>query len=102
MYAWPQPAGYTEDAPVVEGAAADAEQTDYARDKLGGELAAVEAFGTDRSLLVRAGLILGPYENIGRLPWWLDRIARGGQVLAPGPRDLLSSTSTSATWRSGR
>ncbi|MFJ9152710.1 NAD-dependent epimerase/dehydratase family protein [Streptomyces sp. NPDC102270] len=88
VYAWPQPAGYTEDAPVVEGAAADAEQTDYARDKRGGELAAVEAFGADRSLLVRAGLILGPYENIGRLPWWLGRIARGGPVLAPGPRDL--------------
>ncbi|MFF1302954.1 NAD-dependent epimerase/dehydratase family protein [Streptomyces sp. NPDC058307] len=88
VYTWPQPAGYTEDAPVVEGAAADAEQTDYARDKRGGELAAVEAFGADRSLLVRAGLILGPYENIGRLPWWLGRIARGGPVLAPGPRDL--------------
>ncbi|MFF0016122.1 SDR family oxidoreductase [Streptomyces sp. NPDC005374] len=88
VYVWPQPAGYTEDAPVVEGAAADAEQTDYARDKRGGELAALDAFGADRSLFVRAGLILGPYENIGRLPWWLGRIARGGPVLAPGPRDL--------------
>ena len=44
--------------------------------------------GADRSLLVRSGLILGPYENIGRLPWWLNRVARGGPVLAPGPRDL--------------
>jgi nucleoside-diphosphate-sugar epimerase len=25
---------------------------------------------------------------MGRLPWWLQRIARGGPVLAPGPRDL--------------
>ena len=49
---------------------------------------AVEEFGADRSLLVRAGLLLGPYENIGRLPWWLTRIARGGPVLAPGPREL--------------
>ena len=40
------------------------------------------------ALLVRCGLILGPYENIGRLPWWLGRIARGGPVLAPGPREL--------------
>ncbi|MGW0421066.1 NAD-dependent epimerase/dehydratase family protein [Streptomyces sp. NPDC003015] len=88
VYAWPQPAGFTEEAPVVEGALVDADETDYARDKRGGELAAVEAFGADRSLLVRAGLILGPYENIGRLPWWLGRIARGGPVLAPGPRDL--------------
>ncbi|WP_328441051.1 NAD-dependent epimerase/dehydratase family protein [Streptomyces sp. NBC_00444] len=88
VYAWPPTAGYTEDAPLVEGASADAEATEYARDKRGGELAAVAAFGADRSLLVRSGLILGPYENIGRLPWWLTRIARGGPVLAPGPEDL--------------
>ncbi|MFJ8633638.1 SDR family oxidoreductase [Streptomyces sp. NPDC093568] len=88
VYAWAPPAGHTEDAPLVEGAEAGAGQTDYARDKRGGELAAVEAFGADRSVLVRAGLILGPYENVGRLPWWLGRVARGGPVLAPGPRDL--------------
>ncbi|MEU5362726.1 NAD-dependent epimerase/dehydratase family protein [Streptomyces sp. NPDC005925] len=88
VYTWAPPAGYGEDAPVVEGASADADQTDYARDKRGGELAALEAFGAERSLLVRAGLLLGPYENVGRLPWWLTRMARGGPVLAPGPRDL--------------
>ncbi|WP_405661565.1 SDR family oxidoreductase [Streptomyces sp. NBC_00079] len=88
VYAWPSPRGYTEDAPLVEGAEPEADRTDYARDKRGAEIAAVEAFGADRSVLVRAGLILGPYENIGRLPWWLGRIARGGPVLAPGPRDL--------------
>ncbi|MEV5786207.1 NAD-dependent epimerase/dehydratase family protein [Streptomyces sp. NPDC052287] len=88
VYAWAPPAGYTEDAPLVTGASKDAGPTDYARDKLGGELAAVSAFGAERSLLVRSGLILGPYENIGRLPWWLGRIARGGPVPAPGPRDL--------------
>ncbi|WP_369237657.1 SDR family oxidoreductase [Streptomyces sp. R21] len=88
VYAWPAAAGYTEDAPLVEGASADAEQTDYARDKRGGELAVLDAFGSERSLIARAGLILGPHEDIGRLPWWLNRIARGGPVLAPGPRDL--------------
>ncbi|MGN9762190.1 SDR family oxidoreductase [Streptomyces sp. SD31] len=88
VYEWAPPAGYGEDAPLVEGAEAGADQTDYPRDKRGGELAAVEEFGADRSVLVRAGLILGPYENVGRLPWWLGRIARGGPVLAPGPRDL--------------
>ncbi|MER6425548.1 SDR family oxidoreductase [Streptomyces sp. NPDC001137] len=88
VYAWPAPAGHTEEAPLVEGAEPDAEATDYARDKRGAEIAVVDAFGAERSVLVRAGLILGPYENIGRLPWWLGRIARGGPVLAPGPRDL--------------
>ncbi|MGW0615153.1 NAD-dependent epimerase/dehydratase family protein [Streptomyces sp. NPDC002788] len=88
VYAWSPPAGYGEDAPVVEGASPDADATDYARDKRGGELAVLDAFGEDRSVLVRSGLILGPYENVGRLPWWLTRMARGGPVLAPGPRDL--------------
>lgn len=88
VYAWAPPAGYGEDAPLVEGAEAGADHTDYLRDKRGGELAAVEEFGAENSVLVRAGLLLGPYENVGRLPWWLTRIARGGPVLAPGPRDL--------------
>ncbi|MFF2811054.1 NAD-dependent epimerase/dehydratase family protein [Streptomyces sp. NPDC058000] len=89
VYAYPPTQRISETAPLVTGAdpaATDAD--DYARAKRGGELAALDAFGDDRTLLVRAGLILGPYENIGRLPWWLTRIARGGPVLAPGPRDL--------------
>lgn len=87
VYAEPVPGGLDENGPLVEGASADAPQTAYAQDKLGGELAARAVFG-DRALLVRAGLILGPWENIGRLPWWLGRMARGGPVLAPGPRGL--------------
>ena len=82
VYAYPTPAGLDEGAPVVPGGG-----DDYASLKRDGELAALEAYG-DRALLVRAGLILGPRENVGRLPWWLNRIARGGEVLAPGPRDL--------------
>ena len=56
--------------------------TDYAADKRGGELAVLDAFPD--AILARAGMILGPHENIGRLPWWLTRIARGGRVVAPG------------------
>ncbi|RKS79540.1 nucleoside-diphosphate-sugar epimerase [Actinomadura pelletieri DSM 43383] len=85
VYVFPEPDGLGEDAPVVDGSPDDGD-VDYAAAKRGAELAAVDAFG-DRALLVRAGLILGPYENIGRLPWWLTRIAKGGEVLAPGPRD---------------
>jgi 2'-hydroxyisoflavone reductase len=86
VYAYPAPAGLDEDGPLVE-ASPDAGEVEYAQAKRGGELAAQAAFG-ERALLARAGLILGPYENIGRLPWWLTRIARGGPVLAPGPREL--------------
>ncbi|MFG1809968.1 NAD-dependent epimerase/dehydratase family protein [Streptomyces sp. NPDC049040] len=85
VYAYPAPAGADETAPLVAGGEGDA--TDYAQAKRGGELAAIEAFG-DAALLLRAGLILGPHEDVGRLPWWLNRVARGGRVLAPGPRDL--------------
>ncbi|MGW2327904.1 NAD-dependent epimerase/dehydratase family protein [Streptomyces sp. NPDC001700] len=86
VYAYPAPAGQAEDGPVVE-ASPDSVDVDYAQAKRGGELAALSVFG-DHALLARAGLILGPYEDVGRLPWWLTRIARGGPVLAPGPRDL--------------
>ncbi|MFF7215473.1 NAD-dependent epimerase/dehydratase family protein [Streptomyces sp. NPDC008238] len=87
VYTYPATAGLDEDGPVVNASPGDGADVDYARAKRGGELAAAESFG-DHALFVRAGLILGPYENIGRLPWWLGRIARGGPVLAPGPRDL--------------
>lgn len=79
--------GQDEGAPVVE-AAAGADQTNYASDKRGGELAVLESFGSDASLLARPGIILGPCEGPGRLPWWLRRIARGGKVIAPGPQTL--------------
>ncbi|MFI7617373.1 NAD-dependent epimerase/dehydratase family protein [Nonomuraea terrae] len=78
--------GADESAPVV-AASPDDGDGDYAKNKAGAELGAVAAFGA-RALLARAGLILGPYENIGRLPWWLNRIARGGPVVAPAPTGL--------------
>ncbi|MEU8520295.1 NAD-dependent epimerase/dehydratase family protein [Streptomyces sp. NBC_01216] len=87
VYAWPPAAGLGEDGPLTVGSP-DAGEVPYAEAKRGGELAAGAEFGKDRTLLVRAGLIVGPYENVGRLPWWLGRIARGGPVVAPGPRTL--------------
>lgn len=86
VYADPVAPGADEGAPVVDGSP-DADAIEYAQDKRGAELAVEAAFAA-RALLVRAGLILGPHENVGRLPWWLTRLARGGDVLAPGPREL--------------
>jgi nucleoside-diphosphate-sugar epimerase len=87
VHRWPIAPGADESAPVVDADPASADGSDYAAAKRGGELAAVAAFG-DRALLARPGLILGPYEIVGRMPWWLRRIERGGDVLAPGPPDL--------------
>jgi 2'-hydroxyisoflavone reductase len=83
VYASPA-AGDDETAAVVDADPSDTGFGDYARAKAGGELGAIAGFG-DRAILLRAGLVLGPRENIGRLPWWLGRIARGGEVAAPGP-----------------
>lgn len=84
VYRWPQPSGLDESAPVVAGDPALTDATDYAAAKRGGELAVLEEFDGP-VLLARAGLVLGPYEQVGRLPFWLERIARGGRVPAPGP-----------------
>ncbi len=87
VYEWPIPAAADESAPVVAGDPASEEWSDYAAAKRGGELAVLQHFAGP-SVLARAGLILGPYELVGRMPWWLRRIERGGDVLAPGPRDM--------------
>lgn len=81
VYRFGNEPGLTEQAPL-----ADADDPGYAGDKLRGEMATA-GFGGP-VLLARAGLVLGPHEDVGRLPWWLHRLARGGPTLAPGPRDL--------------
>lgn len=83
VYGFPTSPGSTELSPVVDSSPDDKTFDDYARTKAGAERAVTDAF-KDRSILARAGLILGPHENIGRLPWWLLRAARGGRILAPG------------------
>ncbi|MFD5433606.1 NAD-dependent epimerase/dehydratase family protein [Kitasatospora sp. NPDC127067] len=87
VYDYPLRAGAGEAAPVVASSPDLTGEVPYAEAKRGAELALEAEFG-GRALLARAGLILGPHENIGRLPWWLNRIAEGGPVLAPGPRGL--------------
>jgi nucleoside-diphosphate-sugar epimerase len=59
--------------------------------KVGCEQAVQRAFGAGRSAILRAGAIVGPHDGrVGRLPWWIDRAARGGEVLVPGdPSDPI-------------
>jgi 2'-hydroxyisoflavone reductase len=45
----------------------------------------LETLGSDRSVVLRPGVILGPGEYVGRTAWWLDRFRRGGTVVAPRP-----------------
>jgi nucleoside-diphosphate-sugar epimerase len=81
--------------PLQEGAAT-AELGDHPTDELlpdyanYGALKALceqvvrDAFG-ERALVARPGLIVGPYDPTGRFTYWPHRVARGGEVLAPGP-----------------
>jgi 2'-hydroxyisoflavone reductase len=45
-----------------------------------------EAFG-DRALIVRPGVVVGPYDWTNRFGYWVRRVAAGGDVLVPGPSD---------------
>ncbi|MET9122248.1 NAD-dependent epimerase/dehydratase family protein [Streptomyces sp. NPDC004528] len=63
---------------------ADGSPTQYGFQKAGGERAVTEVFG-DAAVFLRPGVILGPEEYVGRLPWWLERAKRGGRILTPAP-----------------
>jgi 2'-hydroxyisoflavone reductase len=45
---------------------------------------AVEQAMNGRALNIRPGLIVGPHDPTGRFTYWPVRVARGGEVLAPG------------------
>ncbi|HEX3271126.1 MAG TPA: NAD-dependent epimerase/dehydratase family protein [Ktedonobacterales bacterium] len=50
----------------------------------------VEAVFENRCAIVRPGLIVGPYDPTNRFTYWPDRVARGGEVLAPGRPESLT------------
>jgi nucleoside-diphosphate-sugar epimerase len=50
----------------------------------------VEAAFENRCAIVRPGLIVGPYDPTNRFTFWPDRVARGGEVLAPGKPESLT------------
>ncbi|HEY3545571.1 MAG TPA: NAD-dependent epimerase/dehydratase family protein [Propionicimonas sp.] len=86
VHVWPIPVGADESAPVVAGDPDSEDVSDYAVLKRGAEVAVLREFGGP-VLVARAGLVLGPYERVGRLPFWLNRIHAGGRVPCPGPPD---------------
>lgn len=48
---------------------------------------ALEARMPGRVLVVRPGLVAGPHDPTDRFTYWVDRVARGGEVLAPAPAE---------------
>jgi 2'-hydroxyisoflavone reductase len=79
----------SEDSPVgtLEDESVEAidEQT-YGPLKVLSENAVIDVYG-DRTTVVRPGLIVGPHDPTDRFTYWPVRVARGGRVLAPEPKD---------------
>jgi len=70
-------------------ALADPSVEDVTNETYGGlkvlcEEAASVRFGA-ATLVIRPTYVVGPDDISWRFPWWVARIARGGEVLAPGP-----------------
>jgi 2'-hydroxyisoflavone reductase len=42
----------------------------------------------ERALVLRPGYICGPYDGVDRMPYWLRRVERGGELLAPERPDF--------------
>jgi len=88
----------TDDSPTYDAvadtqpvsAAADrglAPAAEYGQLKAACEQAARREFSAGTCLVLRPGVVVGPYEYVGRLPWLLRRMEAGGQVLAAGDPD---------------
>lgn len=89
VYAPPPGPGADEDAPriVLEGPdPTEVTDTSYGGLKARCEDAARELFGAS-TLILRPTYVVGPHDHTMRFPYWVQRIARGGDVLAPGPRE---------------
>lgn len=99
VYTDARPANYPEATPLATLTAEQAGQAQHlnakadltARD-LGALYGALKAsceqqvqqvFG-EHSLLVRPGVLVGPHDPTDRFTYWAQRVARGGEVLAPG------------------
>jgi 2'-hydroxyisoflavone reductase len=70
-----------QDPPAHAGDAADFGL--YGARKVACEREVERAF-PDRALILRPGIVAGPYDPTNRFDWWVGRLARGGEVLAPG------------------
>jgi nucleoside-diphosphate-sugar epimerase len=96
VYADTATPGLTEGAPLLPPLDGDVMESmaTYGEAKVACEQAVAAAFGAERALLARAGLIGGPGDPSGRTGYWPLRFARpagpGGAVLVPDDPDLAT------------
>jgi 2'-hydroxyisoflavone reductase len=83
------PADYDESAPLA--GIEDPEATEVTNENYGGLKVACEQLSTElfgaETTIIRPTYVIGPYDRTYRFTWWVERLARGGTVLAPGDPD---------------
>lgn len=83
------PGGCPDKLPLLDPILDDVEQDTpekYGASKVGCEQLVQE--GAEQAFLVRPGLIVGPGDPSGRFSYWPERLAAGGEVLAPEHPDV--------------
>ncbi len=91
VYADTDAPGLDESSPLLKPA--DPSTEDVTEETYGGlkvlcENEAETAYADTGLTILRPTYVIGPHDPTGRFTWWVRRIARGGEVLAPGPPDL--------------
>ena len=89
-YANPAGPGADESSPLAELEDKDTEEVtneSYGGLKTECERAASAAYGEQNTTIIRPTYVVGPWDPTGRFTRWVDRIGRGGDVLAPEPKD---------------
>lgn len=89
VYDEPAEAGWDEDAPLRKLDDPTVEEVNgetYGGLKVLCEQAVEEIYG-ERGLIVRPGMIVGPFDPTDRYTYWDVRLAQGGEVLVPGDAD---------------
>ena len=89
VYAEPDGPGFDEESRTVEPAADDVDEVTndtYGPLKVAIERLARETFGPGATI-VRPTYVIGPWDYTRRFTSWVQRIAEGGEVLAPGDPD---------------
>jgi 2'-hydroxyisoflavone reductase len=82
---------FSEKRPLVTEIPKDIEEGEratyaYGVMKATSEIATTKAFGSNRSIIVRPTLIVGPGDRTDRFPYWLARLEKGGDIIIPGSR----------------
>jgi 2'-hydroxyisoflavone reductase len=89
VYDVPTGPGFGEDSPLLgldDPTVEEVTDETYGPLKAACERVAEERFGTS-TLIVRPTYVVGPHDHLSRFTFWVERVARGGEILAPGPRD---------------